>query len=156
MNSPWVPVLGFLVIVLTCAFAWWKGEASERYGALLILTIDIISDIAIALSYPQAPQFLLFALDLALAVGLLLIALRYGSLWLGSAMLLQAIALCTHSLIFGDEGPAPAEWMILNNVLSLLVLACIVAGTVGSWRTRRRLALRTEPAPFLRADEALT
>ena len=107
------------------------------------------------MSYPHAPQTLLFALDFALAVGLLLIALRYGSLWLGSAMLIQAIALCAHSLVFSGDGPAPAEWMILNNVLSLLVLACIVASTAASWRARWRLERRGSPTNFASADQAL-
>ena len=91
-----------------------------------------------AVSFPSVPQYWLFGLDFALATGLLLVALRYTSIWLGTAMLLQSIALCAHAYVLGGEGPTPKQWMILNNVVSNVMVVCIVIATALTWRDRKR------------------
>ena len=122
--------------MLTCAFAWLKGAWPERLGSSWVLAMYLASDLAMAISFPDTPQLMLFSLDFLLALGLLALTVRFSSLWLGLAMLLQSLALLEHALILGGGGLSPIRWSVMNDVISLLMLMCIVAATIISWRGR--------------------
>ena len=128
--------LELTLLVATCAFAMIKGGAAERLGSVAILASYMGDNVAIALDLGKFPLFWIFASDFALAMGLLIIAVRYTSLWLGGAMLLQSIALCSYGLAVTGDGLQNRSYIALNNILSFLMLACILAGTVASWRKR--------------------
>jgi hypothetical protein len=151
MGHSWISIAALGTFLFTCLFALAKGSAAEKLGAAWVLVIDLASDAAIALSYPNPPQIVLFGLDFLLAAGLLALAIRYSSLWLGIAMLLQATALCAHALRLTGDGPNALTWMILNNVISELMLVCIVIATAISWRARHK-----PPAPpqFILVNDA--
>lgn len=136
MGHSWISIAALGTFVFTCLFAWLKGSPAEKLGATLVLLLDLVGDAAIALTYPNPPQIVLFGLDFLLAVGLLALAIRYSSLWLGMAMLLQAIALCAHAFRLTGDGLSAVPWMILNNAISELMLVCIVIATAISWRAR--------------------
>lgn len=121
-----------------CALSLLRGGAAERWGAALIVGVYILADISIFVAFPHFPTIINFGLDFGLAVGLLVVAIRFSSLWLGGAMMLQSIALCSYGLTASGDGLQVRSYIVLNNVLSLLMLGCIVAGTVGSWRRRLR------------------
>jgi hypothetical protein len=140
MGHSWISIAALGTLVLTCLFAWFRGAAAERWGATWVLAMYVASDIAIGLTYPHVPQMILFSLDFLLAAGLLILAIRYSSLWLGTAMLLQSIALCAHAFRLAGEGLRALQWMILNNVISELMLVCIVIATAISWRARQKPA----------------
>lgn len=136
MAHSWVSMAGWLTLASTVGFAWWKGSAAERWGASWVLTMYVASDLAMAVTYPIVPQIPLFFLDFLLAAGLLVLAIRYSSLWLGAAMLLQSVALLEHGLILGGAGLRPYYWMMLNNAISQLMQLCIIIASVISWRRR--------------------
>ena len=144
MGHSWVSELGFATFTFALIFALAKGSSSERLGVLWVLAVDLISDAVMAVTFPHAPQLVLFGLDFLLAAGLLALAVRFVSLWMGMAMLLQSIALCAHAYVLDGEGPPPIQWMILNNIISELLLACIIVATAASWRSRSS-KIKTRP-----------
>ena len=78
----------------------------------------------------------MFVIDFALAFCLLFVALRYSSLWLGGAMLLQSVALCLQAFDFAGEGPSSLVHVMANNGISYAMLGCLLAGLAASWRTK--------------------
>jgi hypothetical protein len=96
--------------------------------------------------YPghQAPAIFL-AFDGLLAVGFLVVAVRYSSLWLGGAMMCQAVAFGAHAMRMSDG--ARIYWhganvyILIINIASYLVLAVLIGGVLATIR-RRRLAER--------------
>jgi hypothetical protein len=131
-------VLG--LVVLSVAFAWWKGGAPERVGALFNGVICLGVTIVQALIHESLQTLPILIADGLLAVGFLILAIRYASLWLGAAMLLQAMAFSMHSaLLLGVLQPGIAYYAAMN-VMSLGVLLSIILGTAYAWVIRRRKA----------------
>jgi hypothetical protein len=94
----------------------------------------------------------MFACDLALAVGLLVLAIRYSSMWLGAAMLLQSLGLGLHGLELVGDGVSRLGYRMAVGAMSDLMLLCVIGGTLAS--ARRQWAERkgkTAPASGLAA-----
>jgi len=139
LRDVWLIVLLELLFELfCCVFAILKGGPAERAGALLIVASYITAETIIVVTSPHLPVFALFVCDFALAVGLLVVSIRYGSIWLGFAMLLQSANLCSQALSFTGDGLGQIAEATLNNVLSVLMGASIGTGALLAWRGRRR------------------
>jgi hypothetical protein len=90
---------------------------------------------------PQDLKHLLLLADEAfVALGFLALALRYMSVWLGGAMILQAVQFSLHAYYLVSELPHDRRYAIINNIDSLGVLACILFGTLLAWRRRAQAA----------------
>ncbi len=119
-----------------CLAALWKGEASERLGAWCILANLLITILATTFLGPEIRAVGQLVIDAATAVGLLIVVLRYGSLWLGGAMILYAAQFTLHSFYF-VTGRAPDNLHAAANNLDFLgVIVCLAAGTGISIRRR--------------------
>ncbi|HYG28162.1 MAG TPA: hypothetical protein VD906_14815 [Caulobacteraceae bacterium] len=134
--------LYFGFLLLTVAFAWWKGGRAERIGSLFnaILCISaVMVHAATRGTYGTAP-ILIF--DGLLATGFLILAFRYASLWLASAMVLQSATFLIHAaLLMGvlPEGNPPHFYYYMTmNLLGSGVMAAILVGTAAAWRQRVR------------------
>ena len=131
-------VLG--LVLLSVAFAWWKGGAAERVGALFNGVICLGVTLFQALVHQQFGTLPILIADGLLALGFLVLAIRYASLWLGTAMILQAMGFAMHSaLLMGLVNPGYAYYAAMN-VMSLGVLLSILLGTAYAWVVRRREA----------------
>lgn len=140
MYSSVLPLVGWLVTLLICAFAWFKGGPAERIGGLIVLVSGVVA-MAIHAGAPEDLKPLLLLADEAfMAGGFLFLALRYMSLWLGGAMLLQAIQFSLHAYYLVIELPHDRRYALVNNLDSLGVLICILVGTILAWRRRGRAA----------------
>lgn len=134
---------GLLALVGTCIFAWTAGGPGERAGSSAI-AVAWIASLASAplIPHDQHPiAFLIF--DVALATALLVIAIRYASLWLGVAMMVQAFLLALHGEHLGEGGLPAYTFVVLSNTASAVQLLAIVAATIASILERGRKA---EPA----------
>lgn len=130
-------ILGLLIFVLVCVFAWVKGGAAERAAATLIL-FSILANFAIHAFTPKdAQNFLLLGLDGFLAASLLLLALRYASFWLGGAMMLQAVQFSLHAYYLVTEMRHDRNYAVVNNLVTYGLLLLILLGTVRAWRAKR-------------------
>ena len=131
--------MGLVLVIASCAFALFRGGSAERWGSLLIIADYVAADVAMLLDWPRFPVTAVFVLDFILAVALLIVAIRFSSLWLGAAMMLQSIALCSYGLAATGDGLHGVGYIRLNNILSFTMYGCVIAGTIASWRKRIRL-----------------
>jgi len=140
--------LSFVALFGCCGLALWKGGPAERGGAMLICGTWLAAMLGLALSreYVMAIPFLVS--DAVLAVGLLILAIRYSNWWVGAAMLLQATGLSFHAAYFAAD-PTEISKKVLHfyvmgkNLSSWGMLLVILIGTLASWRKRSRSGART-------------
>ena len=71
-----------------------------------------------------------------LAVGLLVIAVRYASFWLGGAMLLYAAQFSLHAFYMVMSRSVDLLHMRINNLNFLGISVCLAVGTIVGWRRR--------------------
>jgi len=128
------------VIIATTAAAWWKGGWPERIGASLNLAITLAVVVLQATVRHEGLGPWLLGADAALGVGFLILAVRYASLWLGVAMLLQAGQFSLHAFYDVTARPIDRLFIVVNNVVSWSVLLCILAGVAASWIQSARAA----------------
>jgi hypothetical protein len=137
-------LIGLGGLVVACGFAWWKGGAPERLGALMLAVSWIGTDVARGFSNEMIPTVTIFVSDVALAVGFLYIAIRYSSLWLGAMMILEAIEFALHATQLAD--PSTPRWhgwiiyLLFNNLLNYLLLLTLFGGAWAAIGKRSRLA----------------
>jgi hypothetical protein len=132
-------ILLSLLLVAVCLFAVWKGGPAERVGASVVLTMVILERLLQVFAPADYRPILSLSGDALTALGLLAVALRYGSLWLGGAMLFYAAQFTLHSfyLVTGRSNQEPLH-IVLNDFNFAGILACLVIGTVIAWRARMR------------------
>ncbi len=131
----------FLVLMLAaCGFALWKGGPAERYGALLILSFAILWEFGRLLppSFDEWKPIAQLVGDGLTAVGLLAIAVRYASLWLGGALMFQAAQFSLHSFYMVTGRPTDSLHHLINNINLYAILGCLVLGAAISWRQRAK------------------
>ncbi len=128
-------------IVLVTALALWKGAMAERIGAAANL-IAALGVATIHMLWSSTNAIPLLVADAGLAMIFLGLAVRYASVWLGGAMLLQAVQFSLHAFYMVAERPHDRLYFRINNVDTLLVLAALAFGAVQSWR--RRIAQRRQ------------
>lgn len=130
--------LFYLSTFAACAFAFWKGGAAERIGAVVILCAMLAPPLAHAVAPPSLHGILDLTIDGLVGVAFLLLILRYGSVWLGVTMLLYAGQFALHSFYFVTEKPADRLHAVVNNLVFLVVSLSLWAGAVLAWRRQRR------------------
>ena len=136
-----------IVIVL----AMMKGGAPERIGALL-MGVDWLCELGVD-SFLKNGWIAIsptIVLDALLAGGLLVLALRYGKLWLGFTMIMQSLTLALHAMALSDDAPGYNLYATLLNVTTCMTSLGLLAGTVTAWRRRvvtRSHSPKLTPAP---------
>src|SRR5882672_5354441 len=99
----WV-FFGLGILLSITAFAWFKGGRAERYGA----GINALGYLGItALQFASGGHMPLAPMvwaDLLIAVGFLWLSVRYNSLWLGVAMMLQGLEFTIHTQYLTSSG----------------------------------------------------
>jgi hypothetical protein len=140
-------ILLSLILVAVCVFALWKGGPAERMGATVIVVLSIAERLAHALPQPWWPIISLCG-DALTALGLLVVALRYASFWLGGVMLLYAAQFTLHSfyLVTGRSSDTPMH-IVISDINFAAILVCLTAGTLMAWRSRLISAGGAAPAP---------
>lgn len=135
VNIVWLSILGAFL------FSIWKGGTAERLAGSLVVAMAVVG-FAVHRLLPEDLQAMgLLTADFALAVGFLILAVRYASLWLGGMMLLQAVQFSLHAWYLLAEKPHDLFYSIVNNLDTVGILLCLILGTAFAWRRRTR-ALR--------------
>ena len=133
------PYIALLLMLATVVFAYWKGGQPERLGAAMIMVTWLGTILAQIPGHQEVWIFMVF--DGLLAVGFLVVAVRYSSLWLGGAMICQAVSFGAQALRLSDDARAwHGHWVfiLVINVISYLVLLILIGGTFASIARRRR------------------
>lgn len=129
-------VLG--LVLLSVAFAWWKGGSPERVGALFNGVVCLGVTVFQTLTHQAYGTLPILVADGLIAVAFLILAIRFASLWLGTAMLLQAIGFCMHSALLMNLVTPGYAYYAAMNIMSLGVLLSILLGTAYAWAVRPR------------------
>lgn len=123
------------LMIGSCVLAFWKGGPAERWGAALIITFALLWEGRYFLPLEAKAIYQLIG-DGLTAIGLLAIAVRYASMWLGVALLFQAAQFSLHSFYFVTNRPHDALQIFINNTNLFAILACLTAGSLIAWRER--------------------
>jgi hypothetical protein len=145
-HSP-LPIIVIGLDVLAALFAAWQGDRAARIaGAVNLFNSVSLVIYGAVTGNAQASEVLELAGDLIWAVGLLMLVVRYASLWLGVTMLLQAVQFSLHAyyLVMEREHDLVHAWV--NNLNEVGISICIAIGTVLA--IRRRMVDAREAAEF--------
>lgn len=140
--------------IAVCLFATWKGGPPERAGAWLILGVIILGRICNYLLPHSVQPILQLLFDSITAMGLLIIAVRYASLWLGGAMILYAIQFSLHSYYMVTGRPNDYLHATINNLDFMGIRICLVVGTIIAWRGRIRARAEAAALEAAQAEPA--
>jgi hypothetical protein len=132
--------LSLLILAATLCFAWWQGGTAERYAASTIGLTWLAALIGQAITGEAIPALTILLADWALAIGLLALALRYRSTWLGFALMVQGASMTLHAMYFQEPGRHPNYYLVGIDALSLAMLVLLVVGTLLAMRSRRVVA----------------
>jgi hypothetical protein len=139
-----IALLAFCVAGLLFAFV--KGGPPERLGAAVIL-----ANLLLAFAMQMAPfskdtlQGAQLLDDGLTALCLLILVLRFTSLWLGAVMILYAIQFSLHAFyLVTDRAPGDLLHAVVNNLTFSGVIWALIIGTAVSWR-RRVMSARLAP-----------
>jgi hypothetical protein len=134
--------VALLLLAGTALFAGIKGGPPERLGIGMIVAAWIGAIVAHELTRPASPVLAFLILDGLVTLGFLVVAVRYSSLWLGGAMICQAISFGAHAMRLSDpEEPTRHGsylYLAVTNVIGFLVLFILIGGTFATISRRRR------------------
>jgi hypothetical protein len=143
-HSP-LPIIVIGLTVLAATLAAWKGDRAARIaGAVNLFNAVALLIFATISGNVQIGEVLELAGDLVCAVTLLMLVVRYASLWLGVTMLLQSVQFSLHAFYLVTDRPHDLIHAWVNNLNEVGITLCIVIGTVLA--VRRRVAHVREAA----------
>ena len=128
-HSP-LPIIVIGLNVFAALFAAWKGDRAARIAGAVGL-FDIVAPLiyGAVTGNVQVGEVLELSADLVWAVALLMLVVRYASLWLGVTMLLQAVQFSLHAYYLVMERPHDLIHAWVNNLNEVGISGCIIMGT---------------------------
>jgi hypothetical protein len=137
-----------------CVFGLWKGDAPVRYTAISLMAVEVSGFIINPKFGDVGGESVILAVDFAFAVILLILAVRFASLWIGAAMILQAAQFSLHAYYLVMELPHDRLHAWINNTDDWGILIAILVGTVLAIRRRAALAREEAEREALRQQRA--
>ena len=137
---------GLLILgaAAVCLVAFWKGDSAARIASIInILNAAALPALRIFLGY-QTGEVVQLASDFGASIGFLLLAVRFASMWLGAAMLLQSGLFSLHAFYLVTDRPHDRLHAWINNTDQWALYLCILLGVVLD--ARRRAAAAREAA----------
>lgn len=132
------------VTTVVVIYAWWKGGPAERAGASWMALLSVAITAFTGLTGGDYGGVPIMIADGLMATIFLVLAVRYASLWLATAMLLQGGAFSIHaSALLGLLPDSRHDlWYFYAgmNLLNFLVLVAIAWGTTSFWLRSRKAA----------------
>ncbi|MDG2523698.1 hypothetical protein P7B02_19390 [Caulobacter segnis] len=108
----------------------------ERLGSLSVIVGGLLAVLVHVVSPAGAVPTTLLVLDGVLAAAFLFLAVCYGRAWLGVAMLLQGVQFSLHAYYFVGDLGHDMTYSLVNNLVTIGILAAIVIGTIDAMRRR--------------------
>lgn len=150
MSGNVVAYSSLILALAVCGFAMWKGDMPVRLGGLAVICCWIAAVSAQVTFGARAPTIPVLIADGVLATAFLILALRYASVWLGGAMMLQSASFAVHAEHLSSSALSAANYVLAVNGLGYAVLLTLFCATVAQWRRRAnplgRSALRESHA----------
>jgi hypothetical protein len=126
-----------LVLLISCAFAGWKGGAPERIAAITLFLGDILS-VAAVLLHPgryRHEEYGLFAVDLLVLLVLVTLVFRSTRWWPLCLAGLQLDGALVHLIHLAAPQTVPIVYLNATALWAYPMVAFLVTGT---WRHHRR------------------
>lgn len=130
-------LINWLLVAAACVGAWRWGGRAERSGALLTLTIFAGFVLADLIPDKEAVRGVYLMLDGLFALGLLLLALRHTTRWLGIAVLLQGVQFSLHAYYLVAAKNYDNLYILVNNLVTFGVLLSLLGGIVKACFAKR-------------------
>jgi hypothetical protein len=129
----------YAILALCCGYAGLKGAVPEKIGAAIftiasVLSTALVSDRGVRFGSLEAG---VFAVDVAVLLALLALALRAERFWPLWALALHLIETAGHTVKLVDPLVIPRAYAFVLALWSYPMLLLLVAGT---WNHQRRLA----------------
>lgn len=140
----WMSITALYVaaIIFVLGFALLRGRSAEKYGALVYFASVVLSTIVNVVWSSDRAVIFEMTCDAAAAVGFLLLALRFNSLWLGAAMMVKGVQLALHATHLTDHQDLVVAgtnvYALGLTLISFVILGIIFGGTLASVRHGRR------------------
>ncbi len=152
--------IGILLPVASCIFAWVKGGKAERHGASLFFAAGMGTLTFEMLTHQATPVIAELTLDSTVAIGFLVLAIRYNNLWVGAAMMIKGLQLAVHATHLTDDAdPMFAGFNLYAaslNLISLVLCLILIGGTFASIRRRCRDRKATEQPTLVLTPRAFS
>jgi len=129
----WIFAIAFYgVFVGVTLFAWTRGSLAERAGAAANLAAAGLVAGAHHVLAPTTVPLGLLTIDGLLALVFLGLALRHTSLWVGAALVFQAVQFGLHATYLVRHLAFDITYARINNVDSVGILLSLCAGVVAA------------------------
>jgi hypothetical protein len=156
MPNSVLSLIVYLVVLGVVLFSIWKGDTAVRLAGCMVAA-GVLYNFGIKLFPHDFRPLVQLTGDFLLAMGFLALAVRYASLWLGGAMLFQAVQFTLHAWYMVSEKKPDILHAVVNNLDTVGILVCLLIGTITAWQRRTAAqkaaiaaeAMRAEPAPTL-------
>lgn len=133
-----------------------KGDKAERWGAGAFVPVVLANSLIVAalqgVGFDKAKSVLYFDLGscLILSSYFLYLSVRYASLWLAAAMVVQGTDFYFNQAYLDAEQPNESLYVIQLDLVCFFVLAILGSAAIWSWcariRKRKEAARREEAA----------
>jgi hypothetical protein len=135
-------VLQLCAIPVAGGLAIFKGNKPERYGATILLIPTLLEDLVLPVSHHfgyalhSSMPYVELLSTFAVSSGFLYLAVRYASLWLAAAMVVQGTELY-FARAFIDSSPRNFNLYATEvNIITASVLGILGGAAIVSWRAR--------------------
>jgi hypothetical protein len=132
-------------VVAVCVAALCLGGRSERVGAAAILG-GWIASVLVTIPGGWEPANLLVAVDIAVLLALVGLALRSHRYWPILAAAFQLLAIITHWAHSLDRTLSGWAYMTAGIIWGYLLVGALALGTWNAWRERAYPATSEDPA----------
>lgn len=127
----------FGLTVSVVAFTLIAGRRPERIAALIFAGTTVASQTAAAITPIGQVNNVLLLIDGFMALGFLILALRYGYLWIALMMAAMAGYFSIHAYYLAMDKPLDKAFAIASNIATGVALLSIA---IGVWTSRNRAA----------------
>jgi hypothetical protein len=145
MNSILLVILFWLLLIVSCGYALWRGRKYERMAAVVFVAATILSILG---SSPVPMRYVGMAtgdliVDTAVLLALLAIALASDRFWPLWAAGLQLVDSMSHVMKAIDADLVPAVYGAAERFWSYPILLILL---IGAWRQHQRNIEEQHPA----------
>jgi hypothetical protein len=146
MNSLFLVILFWVLLVVSCGYALWRGRKYERIAALVFVTATILSIIGhsplrgryIEL---EASDLIVDSAVLVVVMTIALVSDRFWPLWAAGLQLVDSLS---HVMKAIDADLVPTVYGAAERFWSYPILLILF---IGAWRQHRRTSVGREAAP---------
>jgi hypothetical protein len=124
-----VQAISNIALIVVCAYAMWRGQATERWGAGLTFAAWTLTPLLQDISRLRDVQLEIFAVDVVYMLGLLVLALRSRRYWPLGAVAFMILEVIMHVAMLVDHQVRARAYFIGMEIWSYLALAALAVGT---------------------------